>query len=110
MEILKKIIIPNNKQPLFLQTDSRNDSSLHQNCKTNFQNNNKIKINYTNLHNYNKIKTVKTIKIPLNKIKISLENKNTKKENIINTDYQKSSYTDKINQNKEKIKLITELI
>jgi hypothetical protein len=43
MEILKKIIITNNNQPILLQCDSRNDSSLsklHQSCKTNYSNNN----------------------------------------------------------------------
>ena len=41
MEILKKIIISNNKRPILLQTDSRNDNSIsktNQTCKTNYTN------------------------------------------------------------------------
>ena len=105
MEILKKIIIANNSQAILLQCDSRNDNSLskfHQNCKTNYSNNNNIKTNYINLNN-DDIQTKKTIKIPLssNKLKISLENKNIKKENEINTDYEELSCTDIENKKNE---------
>ena len=99
MEILKKIILANNKQPILLHCDSRNDNSLskiHQNCKTNFSNsNNNLKAKNIILKN-SIIKSDKYNKTSLsnNKMNISLENKNIKieKENQTNNDYQVISY------------------
>ena len=62
MEILKKIILSNNNQPILLQCDSRNDNSLskiNQNCKTNYSINN-LKESYINIKNSD-------IKLKLNK-------------------------------------------
>ena len=93
MEILKKIILSNNKQPILLHCDSRNENSLsriHPNCKTNFSNSKNL-----NLKN-NIIKSDKNYKTSLsnNKINISLENKNIKinKENQTNNHYHVISY------------------
>ena len=98
MEILKKIMLSNSQQPIFLQFDSRNENSLskiHQNCMTNYSNNN-LKESFINLKNSD-IKLILNKKIPLStsKINISLENNNnTKKEKNkeSNNDYQVISY------------------
>ena len=99
MEILKKIIIAKNKQPILLHCDSRNENSLskiYQSCKTNISNsNNNLKPKNINIKN-SYIKSGRNNKISLsnNKINISLENKNIKieKENQTNNDYQVISY------------------
>ena len=73
MDILKKIIISNNKRPILLNTDSRNDNSLsktNQTCKTNYINN---KSSYVNIQN-SKIKLRKNI--PISKMNISFSKKN----------------------------------
>ena len=73
MEILKKIIISNNKRPILLNTDSRNENSLSKanlTCKTNYINN---KSSYVNIQN-SKIKLKKNI--PISKMNISFGKKN----------------------------------
>ena len=73
MEILKKIIISNNKRPILLNTDSRNENSLSKanlTCKTNYINN---KSSYVNIQN-SKIKLRKNI--PISKMNISFGKKN----------------------------------
>ena len=73
MEILKKIIISNNKRPILLNTDSRNENSLsktNHTCKTNYINN---KSSYVNIQN-SKIKLRKNI--PISKMNISFSKKN----------------------------------
>ena len=105
MKILKKIILTNNNQPILIQCDSRNDSSLtkvHQNCRTNYSNNNILKPNNLYMKKYG-IRQQNNQKIPCstNKINISLDKNNAKKEkeNQTKIEYQVISYIDTENKN-----------
>ena len=72
MDILKKIIISNNKRPILLHTDSRNDNSISktsQTSKTNYATNIiNSKSSYVNIQN-SKMKLKKNI--PKSKLNIS---------------------------------------
>ena len=90
MEILKKIIISNNKRPILLNTESRNDNSLskiNQTCKTNYANKNiNYKSSYVNIQN-SKMKLKKNI--PKGKLNISFC------KNGINSDNKYNNETNK---------------
>ena len=88
MEILKKIIITNNKRPILLHTESRNDNSsskINQTCKTNYNNNINInnKSSYVNIQN-SKIKLMKNI--PKSKLNISFCKKGINNSNTNNNE------------------------
>ena len=88
MEILKKIFITNNKRPILLHTESRNDNSsskINQSCKTNYQNNINInnKSSYVNIQN-SKIKLMKSI--PKGKLNISFCKKGINSSNTNNNE------------------------
>ena len=106
MEILKKIIISNNKRPILLQTDSRNDNSIsktNQTCKTNYTNSIHNKSSYVNIQN-SKIKLRKNI--PISKMNISFCKKNennTNKTELNNKECKLISYID-LGSNKNKNK------
>ena len=98
MEILKKIILTNNRQPILLQYDSRNNnliSKIYKSTNTNFLKNFNNKSHFHKNKNY-EIKLKKNIKIPsyINKT-ISLDKKNNsrqKYEKEQSIDYHTQSY------------------
>ena len=105
MEILKKIIISNNKRPILLNTDSRNDNSLsktNQTSKTNYINN---KSSYVNIQN-SKIKLRKNI--PMSKMNISFSKKNNcnNNKNELSKECKLISYIDLGNNKNKKYKKI----
>ena len=85
MDILKKIIISNNKRPILLHTDSRNDNSLSkvsQASKTNYANNIiNYKSSYVNIQN-SKMKLKKNI--PKSKLNIFFCKKGVNNNSTIN--------------------------
>ena len=104
MEILKKIIISNNKRPILLQTESRNSISLSKanTSKTNLANNNIYnKSSYANIQNS---KMMLKKNIPKSKMNISFFKKSNEKER--NKDCKLISYIDLgSKRNKKFIKL-----
>ena len=101
MEILKKIIISNNKRPILLNTDSRNENSLsktNHTCKTNYINN---KSSYVNIQN-SKIKLKKNI--PISKMNISFSKKNNCNNNNKNESNKECKLISYIDLGNNKIK------
>ena len=79
MDILKKMIFSNDKKPVLLHSDSRNDNSLSKRNKTNITNKIQLKPSYGNIKNY-KMKLKKNI--PISKMNISF----CKKESSLSKD------------------------
>ena len=102
MEILKKIVISNNKRPIILHTESRNDTSLsktNQTTKTNYANNIAYnKSSYVNIQS-SKIKLRKNI--PKGKMNISFCKKGINSNNEQNKECKLISYID-LGNNKSK--------
>ena len=100
MKLLKKILLANNKQPILLPSDSRNDNSLskiYSNSKTNYSSNSNVKLNYINLKNsenkFNKKKEDEVSKDYISFINADNKTKNkNEKKIILNTHNSKYKY------------------
>ena len=100
MDILKKMIFSNDKKPVLLHSDSRNDNSLSKRNKTNITNKIQLKPSYGNIKNY-KMKLKKNI--PISKMNISFCKKESSLSKDDNTkDSKLISYIDLGTKNKIK--------